>query len=100
MKGVAHYDGLVLYANHVDITPAQEQAFVDFVEGGKAIIAIHCASFMFTKAPRYIPIIGGQFLRHGHRIVPVEQQDRVIVLHLPTTGARGPISVTRVTIER
>jgi putative membrane-bound dehydrogenase-like protein len=62
---LAHYDGLVLYANHTEITPAQEQAFVDFVEGGKAIIAIHCASFMFTKAPRYIPIIGGQFLRHG-----------------------------------
>jgi type 1 glutamine amidotransferase len=60
-----HYDGLVIYANHETITPEQEQALVDFVEGGKAIIALHCASFMFTKAPRYIPIIGGQFLRHG-----------------------------------
>jgi len=60
-----HYDGLVIYANHETITPEQEQALVDFVEGGKGIIALHCASFMFTKAPRYIPIIGGQFLRHG-----------------------------------
>jgi len=60
-----HYDGLVIYANHETITPEQEQALVDFVEGGKAIIALHCASFMFTKAPRYIPIIGGQFQRTG-----------------------------------
>ena len=60
-----HYDGLVLYANHETITPEQEQALVDFVEGGKAIVAIHCASFMFTKAPRYIPMVGGQFQRHG-----------------------------------
>ena len=60
-----HYDGLVLYANHETITPEQEQALVDFVEGGKAMVVIHCASFMFTKAPRYIPMVGGQFQRHG-----------------------------------
>ncbi len=60
-----HYDGLVIYANHETITPEQEQALVDFVEGGKAVVAIHSASFMFTKAPRYIPMVGGQFLKHG-----------------------------------
>ncbi len=60
-----HYDGLVLYANHETITPEQEQALVDFVEGGKAMVAIHCASFMFTKAPRFIPMVGGQFQKHG-----------------------------------
>ena len=60
-----HYDGIVMYANHETITPEQEQALVDFVEGGKALIALHCASFMFTKSPRFIPMVGGQFLRHG-----------------------------------
>jgi putative membrane-bound dehydrogenase-like protein len=60
-----HYDGLVIYANHETITPEQEQALVDFVEGGRALVAIHSASFMFTKAPRYIPMVGGQFLKHG-----------------------------------
>ena len=62
---LAHYDALMIYANHKTITPAQEQALVDFVEGGKGVVAIHCASFMFTDAPRYIPLIGGQFQRHG-----------------------------------
>ena len=64
-----HYDGLVLYANHETITPEQEQALVDFVEGGKAMVVIHCASFMFTKAPRYIPMVGGQFQQPRHRRV-------------------------------
>jgi putative membrane-bound dehydrogenase-like protein len=60
-----HYDGIVMYANHETITPEQEQALVEFVEGGKALVALHCASFMFTKAPRFIPMVGGQFLKHG-----------------------------------
>jgi type 1 glutamine amidotransferase len=62
---LAHYDALMIYANHKTITPEQEQALLDFVEGGKGVVAIHCASFMFTDSPRYIPLIGGQFLRHG-----------------------------------
>jgi putative membrane-bound dehydrogenase-like protein len=60
-----HYDALMIYANHKTITPAQEQALVDFVEGGKGLVAIHCASAMFTEAPRYIPLVGGEFARHG-----------------------------------
>ncbi len=60
-----HYDALMIYANHKTITPDQEKALLDFVEGGKGVVAIHCASFMFTESEHYIPLIGGQFLRHG-----------------------------------
>ena len=60
-----YYDGLVVYGNHMTITPEQEQALVDFVEGGKGLVAIHSASYMFIKSDRYIPMVGGQFLRHG-----------------------------------
>jgi putative membrane-bound dehydrogenase-like protein len=62
---LAHYDALMIYANHKTITPEQEKALLDFVEGGKGLVAIHCASFMFTGSERYSPLIGGQFLRHG-----------------------------------
>ncbi|HZA34593.1 MAG TPA: PVC-type heme-binding CxxCH protein, partial [Vicinamibacterales bacterium] len=62
---LAHYDALMIYANHKTMTPEQEKALLDFVEGGKGLVAIHCASFMFTESERYIPLIGGQFLRHG-----------------------------------
>jgi uncharacterized protein len=62
---LAHYDALMIYANHETITPDQERALLDFVEGGKGVVAIHSASFMFTDSEHYIPLIGGQFLRHG-----------------------------------
>ncbi len=62
---LAHYDALMIYANHKTLTPDQDRALLEFVEGGKGVVAIHCASFMFTESPHYIPIIGGQFLRHG-----------------------------------
>jgi putative membrane-bound dehydrogenase-like protein len=62
---LAHYDALMIYANHKTLTPDQERALLEFVEGGKGVVAIHCASFMFTESPHYIPLIGGQFLRHG-----------------------------------
>lgn len=60
-----HYDALMIYANHKTLTPSQETALVGFVEGGKGLVAIHCASAMFTDSERYISLIGGQFQRHG-----------------------------------
>ena len=62
---LAHYDALMIYANHKTLTEAQEQALVAFVEGGKGLVALHCASAMFTSAPRYIPLVGGEFRSHG-----------------------------------
>jgi putative membrane-bound dehydrogenase-like protein len=62
---LAHYDALMIYANHKTLTPDQERALVEFVEGGKGIVAIHCASAMFTNSDRYIALIGGEFQRHG-----------------------------------
>jgi uncharacterized protein len=83
-----HYDGLVLYANHETITPEQEQVLVDFVEGGKGMIVIHCASFMFTKAPRYIPMVGGQFLKHGTGEFTTE----IVVADHPVTKGLKPFT--------
>ncbi len=62
---LAHYDALMIYANHETLTPEQERALLDFVEGGKGVVAIHCASAMFTGSDRYIALIGAQFQRHG-----------------------------------
>lgn len=62
---LARYDALMIYANHKTLTPGQEQALVNFVESGKGLVALHCASAMFTDAPRYIPLVGGEFQRHG-----------------------------------
>ena len=60
-----NYDALILYANHATITPPQEKALLDFVEGGKGLVAIHCASAMFGNSEKFISLVGGAFLRHG-----------------------------------
>ncbi|WP_161890463.1 PVC-type heme-binding CxxCH protein [Pontibacter russatus] len=63
-ENLKNYDGLMLYANHTKITPEQEQAVKAFVEGGKALIPIHSASFMFQNSDWYINAVGGQFKSH------------------------------------
>ena len=60
-----NYDALIMYANHTTITPDQEKALLDFVEGGKGLVAIHCASAMFGNSEKFIALVGGAFLRHG-----------------------------------
>src|SRR4051794_8762120 len=37
---LAGYDGVVIYANTTRITPDQEKALLDFVEGGKGFIPL------------------------------------------------------------
>jgi len=59
------YDGLIIYANTTRITPEQEKALLEFVEGGKGFIPLHCASYCFLNSPRYIELVGAQFLRHS-----------------------------------
>lgn len=59
------YDGLIVYANNEKITPEQETALLDFVASGKGFIPLHCASYCFLNSPKYIELVGAQFLRHG-----------------------------------
>lgn len=59
------YDGLVIYANHDRITGPQEKALIAFVEGGKGMIPLHCASACFKNSDWYIKAVGGAFKSHG-----------------------------------
>src|SRR5689334_22461102 len=58
---LARYDGLVIYANHTKITPAQEKALLDYVASGKGFIPLHCASYCFLNSPAYVELVGAQF---------------------------------------
>ena len=62
---LANYDALMLYANHTKIEPDQEKALLDFVAGGKGLVVLHCASFMFQNSEPFIALVGGQFKSHG-----------------------------------
>ncbi|WP_138993160.1 PVC-type heme-binding CxxCH protein [Larkinella sp. C7] len=63
-ENLAKYDGLVIYANHDSLPPAQEAALKAFVEGGKGLIPLHSASGCFKNSDWYINTIGGQFKSH------------------------------------
>lgn len=58
------YDGLIIYANHDSLPPAQEAALKAFVEGGKGLIPLHSAAGCFRNSEWYIKTIGGQFASH------------------------------------
>ena len=55
---VANYDAILIYGNHATLTPDQEKVLVDFVEGGKGIVALHSATAMFSGSARYTSMIG------------------------------------------
>ena len=59
------YDGLMIYANHIDWKPENEKALLDYVASGKGFIPVHCASFCFTKSQAYIDLVGAQFRSHA-----------------------------------
>ncbi|MDW8198742.1 MAG: ThuA domain-containing protein [Gemmataceae bacterium] len=64
-KTLASYDALLIYANHTQIRPEQEKALLDFVAGGKGLVAVHCASYCFHNSPKYIELVGAQFKSHN-----------------------------------
>jgi putative membrane-bound dehydrogenase-like protein len=60
-----YYDALMIYGNHAAITREQEKALVEFVEGGKGVIALHSASDMFRGTQTYPSLIGAESERQG-----------------------------------
>lgn len=67
-ENLAQYDGLLLYANIDRIEPAQADALLAFVEGGKGFIPLHCATYCFRNDDRIVALMGGQFKRHGGEV--------------------------------
>ncbi|WP_198513486.1 PVC-type heme-binding CxxCH protein [Confluentibacter lentus] len=63
-ENLDQYAGLIVYANHDTITPSQEKALLDYVKGGKGLIALHSASFCFRNSDEVVEMIGGQFKSH------------------------------------
>lgn len=62
---LAGYDGVAIYANTTRISPAQEDALLQFVAAGGGCIPIHCASYCFLNSSNYVALVGAQFKSHG-----------------------------------
>jgi putative membrane-bound dehydrogenase-like protein len=63
-ENLSKYDALIIYANHEVLSPSQESAMKEFVEGGKGLIPIHSATGCFKNSDWYIKTVGGQFESH------------------------------------
>jgi len=76
-ENLSKYDGLLIYANHDEITSSQEEALLEYVRSGHAFIPVHSASFCFRNSPEYVDMVGGQFLRHetGTFVAYITQAD-------------------------
>jgi len=62
---LAKYDGLIIYSESDKIEMAQEKALLDFVANGGGLVAIHSASYCFPDSPKYIALLGAQFMYHS-----------------------------------
>lgn len=71
-ENLSKYDGLIIYANHDSISSSQESALKGFVEGGKGLIPLHCATGCFKNSDWYINTIGGQFASHETGVFSAE----------------------------
>lgn len=65
-ESLARYDALAIFKDDGELTPEAERALVRFVESGRGLTAIHCASHAFRNSIAYTRLVGGRFLRHGH----------------------------------
>ncbi len=84
------YDGLIVYANYDTISVSQEKALLDFVQGGKGFIPLHCASFCFRNSPEVVEMIGGQFKSHRYDSFPavITQPEHPVMKSVPSFVTR------------
>jgi putative membrane-bound dehydrogenase-like protein len=64
-KTLGMYDCLMIYANTEVISPEHEKALLDYVESGRGLVALHCASYCFLNSPKYTALVGARFQKHN-----------------------------------
>lgn len=66
-SGVNEYDALVFYDMADSISPVHQQAYIDLLNRGKAMIFLHHSLVSYQQWPEFIKIVGGQY--HTRRVV-------------------------------
>ncbi|MBP6785516.1 MAG: ThuA domain-containing protein, partial [Verrucomicrobiales bacterium] len=61
---LAHFDAVLLYANHEKIEPAHWENLKSFIENGGGFVPVHCASWCFQNIPEFDQVVGGRFANH------------------------------------
>ena len=58
-------DAVLVFTSHGKLTEKQEQNFLQYVQQGGGVVAIHCANVSFLENSGYVEMIGTRFTRHG-----------------------------------
>lgn len=86
-EALKNYDGVIFANTTGDLPIPDKEAFLKWIESGKAFIGMHSASDTFHGYPAFIEMIGGEFLSHGPQVgVVCINQD----LEHPATRHLGP----------
>ncbi|RIK75517.1 MAG: glycosyl hydrolase [Planctomycetota bacterium] len=61
---LAKYDGVLIYRDSGELPAENETALVEYLESGKGVIPLHCASHTFRNSRKYTELVGGRFWKH------------------------------------
>ncbi|MCH2111989.1 MAG: ThuA domain-containing protein, partial [Planctomycetes bacterium] len=91
-EGLAEFDGIFLYTTgELPWPEGGQEAFLEFIEKGGALIGSHCATDTFYEWPAYGELIGGWFDGHPwHEKVGVTVEDSQ---HLSTTHLQDDFEI-------
>src|SRR5687767_7562633 len=63
-----NYDGVIFANTTGDLPLPDKEAFLKWIQSGKAFIGMHSASDTFHGYPAFIDMIGGEFVSHGPQV--------------------------------
>jgi len=58
------YDCVLVYRDTGDLPTENETALLGWIESGRGLVAVHCASHCFRNSAKYTSLVGGRFDRH------------------------------------
>ena len=64
-ENIKKYDLVIVYATQLKMNKEQEQGLLSFVDSGKGLVGIHCATDCFKDSDAYWKMVGGKFRTHG-----------------------------------
>ena len=73
-ENLAHYDVLLIFANHETIAESEKEALLGFARGGGGCVLLHCAAGCFRRSQfdGYVELLGAQFRSHGEGVFRAE----------------------------
>ena len=55
---------MLIFRDSGDLPAESEAALLSIIDGGKGLVAVHCASHCFRNSPKYTSLVGGRFAHH------------------------------------